>query len=225
MTAQRRTRIKICGITRLEDAEVVAASGADALGLNFSDQSARQIDVISAAEISAAVSGRLTRVGLFVDHEREAVERILSQVQLDLLQFHGQESAALCGAFGLPYMKVHRVSGPLDMKALIASFPDACCHLLDAFVAGQPGGTGEQFDWRLWPAESAVPLVLAGGLHADNVEVAVARLAPFAVDVCGGVEHVKGIKDRQKIEQFIAAVRRADERDAGNLRESPLRGK
>ncbi len=212
MKARTHTRIKICGITRNADAESVVAAGADALGLNFSDLSSRQVDIGVAAEIAVSMEDRLIRVGLFVDPQPEFVERVLGMVRLDVLQFHGGEPAALCGAFGLPYFKAHRVAGTVDMAALEACYPDACGHLLDAWVAGQPGGTGQQFDRRLWPRDARTALVLAGGLTPSNVESAILQLSPYAVDVCGGVEGpAKGVKDPGAIENFVAAVRRADE--------------
>jgi phosphoribosylanthranilate isomerase len=211
MEAHSRTLIKICGITTAADAALLVAAGADALGLNFSDQSARQVDPAVAAEIATETRDRLVRVGLFVDPTVEFVDQVLAKVDLDVLQFHGDESAELCGIFGLPYMKVLRVSGPLDMEALEASYADACCLLLDAYVAGQPGGTGQRFDWSAWPRDARMPLVLAGGLTPANVESAIFQLHPYAVDVCGGVEGpLKGVKDPTAIDEFVAAVRRAD---------------
>ena len=208
MNASAQTRIKICGITRLEDAVVVADSGADALGLVFTEQSARQVSIPTAAQIAARVAGRLMRVGLFLDPDPSHVAEVLARVSLDVLQFHGAEARELCSAFGLPYMKAHRVAGPLDMAALSQAYPDACCHLLDTYVAGQPGGTGQQFDRRFWPGQSQLKLVLAGGLNADNVAAAIAETAPYGVDVSGGVESDrKGIKDPERIRQFVAAVR------------------
>ena len=211
MNALPRTRIKICGITRLEDAAAVAEAGADTLGLNFSALSARQVTIEVAAEIAAAVEGTLTRVGVFVDPEAAEVEEVLSRVGLDVLQFHGDETDSFCIGFDRPYMKVHRIADALDVEALRSSHPGACCHLLDAYVAGQPGGTGQRFDWSLWPTGTDVKLVLAGGLSPENVADAVHRLQPFAVDVSGGVEgDRKGIKDAEKIQRFVSAVRQAD---------------
>lgn len=211
MEARSHTLIKICGITTAADAGLLAAAGVDAIGLNFSDQSARQIDPSVAAEIATEIGDRLVRVGVFVDPAVEFVEQVLGKVDLDLLQFHGDEPAEFCGTFGLPYMKVHRVSASFDMHAANASYADACCHLLDAYVPGQPGGTGQRFDWSAWPQDAPVPLVLAGGLTPGNVESAILQLHPYAVDVSGGVEGpLKGVKDPLAIDEFVAAVRRAD---------------
>ncbi len=195
----------------MADAAVVAESGAHALGLNFSNRSPRQVDVKIAGSIASAVADSLCRVGLFVDPAAAEVRRVLDQVELDLLQFHGSETDTFCSSFGLPYMKVHRVREPIDPATLEAEFPGAGWHLLDAYVAGQPGGTGRQFDWRFWPESDRLKLVLAGGLAPDNVAEAVARLRPFGVDVSGGVEGaIKGEKDADKVRAFVAAVRHAD---------------
>lgn len=204
------TRIKICGITRDADADAVVAAGADALGLNFAAESPRCVTTAAARRIAERVAGSVTRVGLFVDPAPDEVRRVLDVVPLDVLQFHGDEPAALCASFGLPWMKALRVREPLDMTVLESRFADACCLLLDAFVPGQAGGTGRRFDWSLWPEHSSLPLVLAGGLTPDNVGEAVARLAPWGVDVSGGVEGPrKGEKDPQRIEAFVREVKRA----------------
>lgn len=202
--------IKICGITRLGDAQAVLEAGADALGLVFTAQSGRRVELPVAAEIASAVQGRLCRVGLFVDSPAREVEAVLEKVSLDLLQFQGEEPASFCGRFGVPYMKAHRVGATLDIRALERAYPDACCLHLDAFVPGQPGGTGQRFDWRLWPEDATARLVLAGGLTPENVGEAVRSIRPYAVDVSGGVEAgVRGIKDPEMIRRFVAAVREA----------------
>jgi phosphoribosylanthranilate isomerase len=204
------TRIKICGITRAADAEAVMAAGADALGLVFAPASPRRVSVEQASDIARQVAGSLVRVGLFVDPEPATVARVLDTVELDLLQFHGAEPGALCAGFGLPYMKAVRVGGALDVAALEAEHAHACCLLLDTYVPGVPGGTGRRFDWSLWPAACRLPLVLAGGLTPENVGDAVRRLAPWGVDVSGGVEGPhRGEKDPQRIRQFVDEVKRA----------------
>ncbi|MEQ8486885.1 MAG: phosphoribosylanthranilate isomerase [Pseudomonadales bacterium] len=205
------TRIKICGITRLEDAEVAVAAGADALGLNFATISPRRVPIAQAARIADHVAGAIRRVGLFVDAPAADVRAVIDAVALDVLQFQGEESGAWCGQFGLPYLKAIRVRGPLDLPALEAEYAGACALLLDAYVPGRPGGTGHQFDWALWPPQARLPLALAGGLTPDNVAEAVTRLRPWAVDVSGGVEGpVKGIKDADRVRRFIAEVRRCE---------------
>ncbi|MEE8079519.1 MAG: phosphoribosylanthranilate isomerase [Pseudomonadales bacterium] len=204
------TRIKVCGITRSADAEVVVAAGVDALGLVFTEHSPRQIAADAAAEIAQQVAGRVTRVGLFVDASAAEVEATLRMVELDLLQFHGAETAQFCGSFGLPYMKALRVRERVEIAELETAYADACCLLLDAYVPGQPGGTGQTFDWCLWPQHPAKSLVLAGGLHPDNVAAAIRQTRPYAVDVSGGVEGaVKGEKDAAKIFRFVKEVKSA----------------
>ncbi len=192
---------------RLEDAHAVIAAGADAMGLNFAAQSARRIPIDTAVTLADAVAGQLVRVGLFVDAELSEVERILSRVDLDILQFQGDESPDYCRSFRLPYMKAVRMTGDVNFEALEAQYHDACCLLLDAFVPGQMGGTGQSFDWSLWPENAKKSLVLAGGLTPSNVARAIARTRPFGVDVCSGVETThKGRKDQEKIMQFVKEV-------------------
>lgn len=205
------TQIKICGITRVADAQAAVNAGADALGLNFVPVSPRRVSVAIAAEISAAIAGAVTRVGVFVDQDRAEIEQILASAPMDMLQFHGAEPAEFCRSFSLPYMKAFRVAGPFDGAAAVAAYPDACALLLDAYVPDIAGGTGKQLAFEYWPQEVPLPLVLAGGLNAGNVAAAMAAVAPYAVDVAGGVEGgTKGIKDYQKMNDFFAAVNAAD---------------
>ena len=200
-------RIKICGITRVEDALVAAEAGADAIGLVFYPPSPRAVSVDQARRIIAALPPFVTTVGLFVNAGRDELNRILDAVPLDLLQFHGDESPAECEGYGRRYLKALRVQPGDDVLAGMARYPGAAGILLDTFVAGVPGGTGETFDWTRVPAHSGRPLVLAGGLTAENVRVAIAQARPYAVDVSGGVECSKGIKDAQKVRAFIAAAK------------------
>lgn len=200
-------RIKICGITRVEDALVAAEAGADAIGLVFYPPSPRAVSVDQARRIIAALPPFVTTVGLFVNAGRDELNRILDAVPLDLLQFHGDESPAECEGYGRRYLKALRVQPGDDVLAGMARYPGAAGILLDTFVAGVPGGTGETFDWTRVPARSGRPLVLAGGLTAENVRVAIAQARPYAVDVSGGVECSKGIKDAQKVRAFIAAAK------------------
>lgn len=200
-------RVKICGITRVEDALAAAAAGADAIGLVFYAKSPRAVDIEQAREILAALPPFVTAVGLFVDAERSELERILASVPLDLLQFHGDESVQQCEAFGRPYIKALRVKAGDDIAAQVARYPSAQGILLDAYVEGVPGGTGEAFDWSLIPQMLSKPLILAGGLRPDNVAEAVSRVRPYAVDVSGGVEASKGVKDVEKVDAFIRAAR------------------
>lgn len=200
-------RVKICGITRVEDALAAAAAGADAIGLVFYAGSPRAVGVEQARAIIAALPPFVTTVGLFVDAGRDELAHILASVPLDLLQFHGDESAEQCEGFGRPYIKALRVRAGDDIVARVADYPSAQGILLDAYVEGVPGGTGEAFDWSLIPQRLSKPLILAGGLRPDNVAAAVAQVRPYAVDVSGGVEASKGIKDAQKVGAFIRAAR------------------
>ncbi|MEH6497932.1 MAG: phosphoribosylanthranilate isomerase [Pseudoalteromonas distincta] len=201
-------RIKICGITRVEDALAAAAAGADAIGLVFYAPSPRAVSAVQARQIISALPPFVTSVGLFVNASAQEVKAVLAEVPLDVLQFHGDEPADFCKQFGRPYLKALRVRAGDDLNALAAQWPDASGILLDSYKAGVPGGTGEIFDWSLIPAERTWPLVLAGGLAAENVADAITRAAPWAVDVSGGVEQAKGIKDAEKINSFVREVKR-----------------
>lgn len=200
-------RIKICGITRIEDALAAVAAGADALGFVFYAKSPRAVSAAQAAAIIAALPPFVTTVGLFVDMPRAELRQLLGEVPLDLLQFHGDESAEDCAGFGRPYIKALRVKPGDDIAAAVSRYPEASGLLLDTYVPGVPGGTGEAFDWSLVPHDAAKPLILAGGLTPDNVGEAVRQVRPYAVDVSGGVEAAKGIKDAAKIQAFIQRAR------------------
>ena len=207
-----RTRIKICGITREEDLAAAVAAGADALGFVFYPPSPRYVAPQRAAELLALVPAFVTRVGLFVNEPAAAVRAVLAQAPLDLLQFHGDEDAAYCASFGKPWIKAARVKAGFDLLEYAAAFagaPGACGLLLDAHVEGYGGG-GKTFDWSLIPRSLPLPVILSGGLHPGNVAAAVRAVRPWAVDVSSGVEAARGIKDVQKINEFIAGVRDAD---------------
>ena len=209
-----RTRIKICGITREEDLAAAVAAGADALGFVFYPPSPRYVAPQRAAELLALVPAFVTRVGLFVNEPAAAVRAVLAQAPLDLLQFHGDEDAAYCASFGKPWIKAARVKAGFDLLEYAAAFagaPGACGLLLDAHVEGYGGG-GKTFDWSLIPRSLPLPVILSGGLHPGNVAAAVRAVRPWAVDVSSGVEAARGIKDVQKINEFIAGVRDADAR-------------
>ncbi len=204
------TRIKICGITRSEDAFAAAEAGADAIGLVFYPPSPRNVDVARARDIVRALPAFVTTVGLFVDPSDELVRRTLDIVPLDLLQFHGAESPELCERFGRPYLKAIRVRPEVDLLECARRYEGARALLLDAYVDGTHGGTGTRFDWGLVPSRLSRPVVLSGGLDPGNVAEAVRRVRPWAVDVSSGVERAKGIKDPVRIREFIAGVRDAD---------------
>ena len=189
----------------------MVVAGADALGLNFVTSSTRFVSLDTARRIARKTAGAVVRVGVFADAEPEQVERVLDQVDLDVLQFHGSEQRAYCERWKLPYIKAVSVRGRLDGKVLDAAYPSACCVLLDTFVPDMRGGTGERFDLSLWPHGSGSKLALAGGLDPSNVGAAVTQVRPYAVDVSSGVEGTtKGIKSAQRIIEFVQAVRRAE---------------
>ncbi|MDX1297650.1 MAG: phosphoribosylanthranilate isomerase [Pseudomonas sp.] len=200
-------RSKICGITRIEDALAAVEAGADAIGLVFYAKSPRAVTVQQARAIIAALPPFVTTVGLFVDASRCELGEILDAVPLDLLQFHGDEAPAACEGYHRPYIKALRVKPGDDIAAHVALYQNASGVLLDTYVPGIPGGTGEAFDWSLVPEGLNKPIILAGGLTAENVAQAIARVRPYAVDVSGGVEMAKGIKDPAKVHAFMQAVR------------------
>ena len=202
------TRIKICGLTRAEDMQVAIEAGADALGLVFYPPSPRFIDPEQAVRLAGMAPPFVSVVGLFVNAEARQVSELLAAVPIHLLQFHGDEDEAYCRQFGRPYIKAARMRPGLDLLQYAASFPSAQAILVDAFVEGYGGG-GKSFDWNLIPNSMSKPLVLSGGLDADNVGEAIRRVRPAAVDVSSGVEAAKGIKDADKIRSFIAAARAA----------------
>lgn len=205
------TRIKICGITRPEDARSAVNCGADAIGLVFYAKSPRAVSVEQAREIAASVPPFVTLVSLFVNAEPETVVDVVEQLPIGLIQFHGDESASYCRQFGRPWIKALRVRQEMDVASECGDYQGASGILLDAWQDGVPGGTGKTFDWTLASQELPLPMVLAGGLNDANVGDAIQSLRPWAVDVSGGVEVSPGIKDPGKIERFIAAVRAADQ--------------
>ena len=201
-------RSKICGITRIEDALIAAEAGADAIGLVFYAKSPRAVSIQQARDIVAALPAFVTTVGLFVNASREELSGVLAGVALDLLQFHGDESPAECESYQRPYIKALRVKPGDDIAQLAAPYAKARGILLDTYVPGVPGGTGAAFDWSLVPSGLPQPVILAGGLSAANVQAAIEQVRPYAVDVSGGVEAGKGIKDAAKIRAFMQAVGR-----------------
>ncbi|WP_153117272.1 phosphoribosylanthranilate isomerase [Rhodocyclus tenuis] len=203
------TRIKICGLTRSEDVEVVADAGADAVGFVFYPPSPRYVTPARAAELARSLPPFVSVVGLFVNADADTVRQALASAPIHLLQFHGDEDDAFCRQFGRPFIKAARVRPGLDLLQYAAAFPSAQALLLDAFVDGYGGG-GAVFDWSLVPAALSRTLVLSGGLDVDNVGEAIRRLQPAAVDVSSGVEAAKGIKDAAKVRAFVAAARAVD---------------
>ena len=214
-----RTRIKICGITRPEDAVSAAHAGADAIGLVFYDNSPRAVSIAQARRIVAMLPPFVTVVGLFVDADQNLIDEVSDQVPLGLLQFHGNETPAFCQRQRLPWIKALHVRADTNLTAEEQRYGSASGLLLDSFQDGVPGGTGQTFNWTDVPDGLKKPIILAGGLTSDNVETAILAVRPFAVDVSSGVEAGRGIKDRARILQFTSAVRKADIR-AGQIQES-----
>ena len=201
-----RTRVKICGITRLEDALNAVEAGADALGFVFYPPSPRYVEPAVAEAIIQQLPPFVTTVALFVNEADAQVKMIMDQTGIDLLQFHGDESPAFCQQFDQPYFKAVRMSADIDVTAESKRFASAKAILLDAYRAGVPGGTGEAFDWDRIPSDLELPLILAGGLEQSNVAKAICQVKPYAVDVSGGVEMAKGLKDCSKIISFMNEV-------------------
>jgi len=204
------TRIKICGITRAEDLLAVAHSGADAIGLVFYARSPRFVSIEQAVQLTLLLPPFVSVVGLFVNAKADFVREVLNKVPLDLLQFHGDETPAYCAQFNKPYLKAIRVKAGVDLLQCASDFSSAKALLLDAYVEGVPGGTGASFDWALIPEKLSLPVILSGGLDAENVALAMQQVKPYAVDVSSGVEEAKGIKSAAKVAAFINEVKRAD---------------
>jgi phosphoribosylanthranilate isomerase len=203
-----KPRIKICGLTRVEDLTAAIEAGTDAIGLVFYPPSPRYVDLETAAELARAVQPFVTIVGLFVNADPRVVKETLAALPIHLLQFHGDEDEDYCRQFDRPYVKAARVKAGVDLVQYAAAFPSAQAIVLDAFVEGFGGG-GKVFDWSLIPDGLGKPVVLSGGLDAGNVGEAIARVRPAAVDVSSGVEAAKGVKDADKMRSFVAAVRAA----------------
>ena len=201
-----RTRVKYCGLTRVEDALHAAVIGVDAIGLVFYDKSPRSVSVDQAKLIVECLPAFVTTVGLFVNADPENVNRIAKAVNLDLLQFHGDESAAECERFDRPYVKAIRMREELDLDQLSGEFQNASGLLLDAYDKNLFGGTGKSFDWSMIPDQRSLPIILAGGLSPENVGQAINDVHPYAVDVSGGIEASKGIKDKEKMNAFMRGI-------------------
>ena len=201
-----RTRVKICGITRCEDAECAIGAGVDAIGLVFYEKSPRYVEAATAAEISQSIPAFVSRVALFKDASQQMIDTVLQQVEIDLIQFHGSETAAFCESFTMPYIKALGMKGvEQDAGFLLdgaTTYASAKALLLDGHAPGESGGTGESFDWASI-AKVEKPIVLAGGLTAGNVKRAVDIVQPYAVDVSSGVERSPGIKDKEKVAAFM----------------------
>ena len=198
-----RTRIKICGITRLEDAQASIEAGCDALGFVFFKESPRYIALDAFKAIAKVLPPFVTKVGLFVNAEPVDIQKAIQSGLIDLIQFHGEETPQFCRQFEFPYIKAVGVSSSVNLLQYEKDFYDADALLLDASHEHLKGGTGQTFDWNLIPNSLSKPVVLAGGLTVDNVKEAIKQVKPYAVDVSGGVEESKGIKNSLKIQAFI----------------------
>lgn len=205
-----RTRVKICGITRSDDVQLVVDAGVDAIGLVFYEKSPRHVTTVQAAEISQLVPAFVSRVALFKDADEQLIESVLQQVEIDLIQFHGSETAAFCERFGRPYIKALGMkAAECDADYLLVNaekYQTAKALLLDGHAPGEAGGTGETFDWSAI-ATINKPVILAGGLNAANVQQAIQSAHPFAVDVSSGVESAPGLKDKEKVAAFMQQVK------------------
>lgn len=205
-----RTRVKICGFTRVEDAVCAARLGVDAIGLVFYPPSPRNVDIDQAVKIVNALPAFVSVVALFVDEQELRIREVLNQVPIDCLQFHGDEPAEACRLYGKRYMKAVRMQDGIDIPDLTAQYHDAAGLLLDAYHPGAKGGTGSRFDWNRIPDYCALPVVLAGGLDESNAKQAVQAVRPYALDVSSGVEAEKGVKDALKMAAFIREVNEGD---------------
>lgn len=206
-----RTRVKICGFTEVETAVMAAKLGADAIGLVFYPASPRHVTIEQAAAIASAMPAFVSVVALFVDADPDYIEQVLDQVAIDCIQFHGNESAEACRRHQKPYLKAIRMQADTDLAALQTIYHDAAGLLLDAYHPGIQGGTGSSFDWDLIPQDCDLPIILAGGLTPDNIEQAIQKVKPYAVDVSSGVEAGKGIKNVAKMAAFIRKTNQATE--------------
>ena len=205
----QRTRIKFCGITRIEDLQIAVDLGVDAIGLVFCPASPRAINVQQACTLIDLCGPFITCVGLFMDQDAGTINSLIEQVSVDMLQFHGDESEQFCCSFGLPYLMSVAMGG--NVQAVSESdYTSASALLLDSNELGQPGGSGKQFNWENIPALKR-PIILAGGLNPNNVSNAVKQVRPYAVDVSSGIESAKGIKEINKMKDFVSSVRDADE--------------
>jgi len=205
-----RTRVKICGITRVEDAHAVSRYGVDAIGLVFYAKSPRNINIQQAQTICQSLPAFVTVVALFKDADAGFIRDVLDNVPIDLLQFHGAESEKFCLQFSRPYIKAVGVAGQENIEAFAAQYPTARGLLLDSHAIGEDGGSGHVFDWGLIPESIQNQITLAGGLTADNVASAIEQIRPFAVDISSGVESSGGIKDEALIRAFMNQVKRVD---------------
>jgi len=206
-----KIRVKICGITSIDDAQEVCSAGVDAIGLVFYEKSPRNVSTQQAAKICASLPPFVSSVGLFLDASAKFVNSVLASVPIDLLQFHGSESPEYCASFNHPYIKVigmKDVSSLEMFHAVARQYPDAKGFLVDSHAAGKAGGTGKTFEWKTVPLEYDKPIILAGGLNPENIADAICQAPVYGYDLSSGVESKPGIKDRQKIIHLMNEVKR-----------------
>jgi phosphoribosylanthranilate isomerase len=203
-----RVRVKFCGVTRAEDALYAARLGVDAIGMVFYAGSPRAVSVVQAQAMVEVLPPFLSKVALFVNASKQDIDAVLSCVRPDILQFHGEEPPEECRRHGLPYIKAIRMRADIDLHHEAGRYHDASALLLDAYREGMHGGTGTAFDWALAPQSVSKPIILAGGLTPDNVAAAIRQVRPYAVDVSGGIEAAKGVKDPSKMQAFMYEVDR-----------------
>jgi phosphoribosylanthranilate isomerase len=205
-----RTRVKFCGFTRVEEAVYAAHLGVDAIGLVFYPPSPRHVGIDRAIEIVHALPAFVSVVALFVDEQEALIRKILEQVPIDCLQFHGDEAPEACRIYGKRYIKAVRIQENTEISKIVDGYKDADALLLDAYDPSAKGGTGNRFDWGLIPQNCSLPIILAGGLDSTNAKWAIEEAQPYALDVSSGVEAGKGLKDKDKMAAFIAAVHQGD---------------
>ena len=205
-----RTRVKMCGFTRVEDAVMAAELGVDAIGLVFYPPSPRHVTLAQAAAISKALPAFTSVVALFVDAADAQIREVLQSISVDCIQFHGDEAPDVCTRYAKPYIKALRVQDTTDIADFAARYDSAAGLLLDAYHPDAKGGTGQAFDWRLMPEKCALPIILAGGLAPEVVKDAIKQYRPYALDVSSGVEAAKGIKDAAKMAAFLKEVNETD---------------
>jgi len=203
-----RIRIKICGMTRSQDVATAAHLGVDAIGLVFCSDSSRYVSLEQARRLAGAAPAFLTVTGLFLNAAEHEVQQVLDNVRIDLLQFHGEETPEFCRSFARPYIKAVPMGDRVDLASYVHQYDDASALLLDSHAAGHKGGTGVSFPWLRVPRLNGPALVLAGGLRADNVADAIRLVNPYGVDVSSGVESAPGIKDANKMSEFVREVTR-----------------
>ncbi|SFV68233.1 Phosphoribosylanthranilate isomerase [hydrothermal vent metagenome] len=200
-------RLKVCGLTNAENAREVAMLGVDAIGLVFYEKSPRNVSITTAQEIIKNLPPFINKVGLFVNAKQSFIDKVINNVAIDTLQFHGDETPKECEKYALPFIKAVRVDETINLYQISKNFNKACGLLLDAKHDTLYGGSGQSFDWSLIKEKIEIPIILAGGLNENNVKQAIAKVKPYGVDVSSGVEQSKGIKDIQQVKNFMEQIR------------------